>query len=196
MRWFLSKNGQITGPTDEAVIATWRNQGQIQPGTSACEEGGTQWIPFERTRLAVAATQAKPKRSGNLALLLLLVPVGALALWGAVAATVGKSTPAAASKPERDSERVNPLSKRTQFEIGEGTNRAIIAEAWPVDGGASFELTAGTLVELLIEQPSHQEPPAYPANYASSRLRISSGRHAGRVVYVRGFQVQAASAGL
>lgn len=79
MRWYLSNNGQISGPVDEVVVAAWRDQGQIRPGTTACREGDSTWVPFEQTPLAVNATQAAARRSGN-TILMILVPLAALVL--------------------------------------------------------------------------------------------------------------------
>lgn len=93
MRWYLSKDGQTTGPFEPGVIALWHAQGQIQPDTIVCREGDDRWIPFERSVLAAPPT--KPRSLP--ALLLIALPVGALLFCG-FGVLAGRGKPGAANE--------------------------------------------------------------------------------------------------
>ena len=80
-----------------------------------------------------------------------------------------------------------------QKELGSGTDRKTAIMVWPAGNAGTFVVQPGTLIDILPKE-GLPLPSSYPRRFASSRVRITSGPHAGRVVFARMCDVQAVSA--
>jgi len=64
MRWYISKNGETTGPHDEAVVREWAAKGRLGPEAFPRDEAASSWVPLAQTPFGLApppaAQVAKP----------------------------------------------------------------------------------------------------------------------------------------
>src|SRR6185369_1516042 len=65
MTWYISAQGQVHGPYDEATIAGWIRAGSLPPETQICVAGQEQWLPMAshaafREAMPAAAPPAPP----------------------------------------------------------------------------------------------------------------------------------------
>jgi hypothetical protein len=52
-RWFVSCNGETTGPIPENVVWWWATTGQLRPGTSVAAEDGGGWHSLEWSQFSM-----------------------------------------------------------------------------------------------------------------------------------------------
>src|SRR5690606_33849021 len=53
MRWYVSRNGETTGPVDGGKLAEWGRDGLIVPGMYVRDdEAGSNWMPVEQSPFA------------------------------------------------------------------------------------------------------------------------------------------------
>lgn len=205
MRWLLSKDGQVTGPHEEAAIQYWFSQGQIQPGTHICREGDSRWLPFERSTFA----EPEPPRKRSLVpivVALVTLPFGGFALYGGVASLRGKreavatATPSASGEPKlplseiyaererADAERTERLRAQCVLRIPGSSSPVPLfptEEGYDEWGSASAagdseaaEVAARANGAFLVEPGTKCSP--VDMGFMSSRVRVVNGPHAGR----------------
>lgn len=46
MRWYVSRDGQTSGPVEGEQVAAWARAGQLGPGTYVRDEAGSALVPF------------------------------------------------------------------------------------------------------------------------------------------------------
>jgi hypothetical protein len=52
MRWYFSKNGEVTGPVEVDVASQWAKNGQLGPDWMVRDEASTGWTPIGQSPLA------------------------------------------------------------------------------------------------------------------------------------------------
>jgi hypothetical protein len=77
MRWYVSRNGEIAGPVEEAQVIEWV-KGGMRDGTVRDEAGGP-WTPLEQSRFAPPGS-ASAGGSEALGTIIVLVPLVSTAL--------------------------------------------------------------------------------------------------------------------
>lgn len=81
MRWFVSRNGESSGPHEEALVAQWARDGQLGSGAMLRDEAASAWVPLAQTPFAEAspsATRPMPPTKETPRTGCLLVVVGVL----------------------------------------------------------------------------------------------------------------------
>lgn len=96
MRWFLSKDGETTGPFPESTIVEWQQEGRIQPSTYVQAEAGGEWMLFE-VWIASRAKRTGIKPFPRILVGLLGAGVVSILFVCGVAGSRGKKDPAVAS---------------------------------------------------------------------------------------------------
>lgn len=180
MRWYLSINGQVSGPHEVAQIEAWRAAGQIVPGTTACPEGGARWLPFEQTPLAVTADQREAAdRRSRIVLWVTLPLVGALVLCGVVGKIVGPP-----SETKRSEATTAPAPTPTPTPREEATSAAEIAPSR----------------QCLLSTGDNGMVPVFPTEEGMSEFGMAAARQEGEqalaviLVSNNGFMVAAGTA--
>ena len=52
MRWYVSQNGETSGPVDDSVVSEWTRGGQLGRGAFVRDEHGGQWTQIESSPFA------------------------------------------------------------------------------------------------------------------------------------------------
>lgn len=198
MRYYLSSNGQTNGPHDEGQIKQWHRAGQIQPGTMlATEANPGDWLPFERSALALAS---KGSRTGALVIggvVLFALFICGLSLKGGgnksgskVAATTEPTPkaaePAVASPPSAD---------RSRCLLSTGDSSTKVPVFPTEDGMSEFGAAAArdegnqALAVILASNGGFLAEPGTKCSYTDvgiirSEVRVIEGPHMGRKGWV------------
>lgn len=83
MRWYVSRNGETTGPIDESVIAQDARSGELR-GASIRDEHGGAWMSVPQSPFAALLPpdpEAAKRRSSAAAMLCVLFGISALFVW-------------------------------------------------------------------------------------------------------------------
>jgi len=77
MRWYVSRNGETTGPVEGSAIAQWGSEGLIVPGMFVRDEAGGNWTPVEQSPFASLISGAAAPAPGGEALgtVIVLLPL-------------------------------------------------------------------------------------------------------------------------
>ncbi len=82
MRWFVSRNGQTTGPVEESEVAAWVRGGMAD--ASVRDEAGGNWMPIQASPFAGLLPPdpaAKTRQVNAVIILLVLVGLPIAFLW-------------------------------------------------------------------------------------------------------------------
>lgn len=167
MQWYVSRNGESSGPIEEADIAAWIRSGQIGSETYVRDEHSQHWIPIGQSPFAplfsqvASAPASQPKPSSNRGVVLWgsVTTVLLIGLIGAKVATESTSADATEAvvtlEPRAPSVGDEPEPTLTDRLARAGTLGEAIATIRPAmadHDGDSLSGAAATLTTWLVER--------------------------------------------
>src|SRR4051812_24443887 len=81
MRWYVSRNGESSGPHEESLVRQWALAGELGPDAVLRDEAASAWVPLAQTPFGVrVAPAAFGSGSEAIGTIMLLLPFSAAVL--------------------------------------------------------------------------------------------------------------------
>jgi hypothetical protein len=159
MRWYVSRNGETTGPHEEAVVRDWAAAGQIGPEAFLRDEAASAWVPLAQTPFGSFRQPAVvvPKQESGGRFLLRLVLISVLAFAGLVAVVVVLGAVSSArrkSEPTGTTESPAPADEvRLYHLLGEYKRNEVSADNEFKGQHVRTTGTVGTISKDILDKP-------------------------------------------
>lgn len=188
MQWYVSRNGETSGPVEEAQIAEWIRQRQVGGETYVRDEHSPRWVPIGQSPFSPLFTQQFAPRKSSFGSVIAVVFFAVLAVGWLATEFAGRGNNSSTKEatgteqPCPDEFRVRAAPLWICDALGNRDEKVVVRDK---SGIQLFELDPGVQVYGLTDSTSGPREVKRSPGHVDAKICITEGPHRGTVAWVQ-----------